>query len=96
MRRISSYTGLEQEICGEIREWSRHALENPNEEYGGLPACSYAKKAWEEDKVGFSFKYSPGYQPLYSLISMFDDVHDVVILVDLIYEKSSRVFVGIK
>ena len=92
MRRISSYTGLEQEICGEIREWSRHALENPNEEYGGLPACSYAKKAWEEDKVGFSFKYSPGYQPLYSLISMFDDVHDVVILVDIAYAEDADTF----
>lgn len=92
MRRISFYTGLEQEICGEIRSWSSHALELPNEEYGGLPACAYAKKAWEEDKVGFSFKYSPSYQPLYSIVSTFDDVHDVVILVDLEYEADSSAF----
>ena len=93
MRRISSfYPGLEQEICDEIKDWSRHALESPNEEYGGLPACAYAKKAWEEDKVGFSFKYSPSYQPLYTIISTFEDIYDVVILVDLIYEKSSKKF----
>ena len=93
MSRISSfYPGLEQEICDEIKDWSRHALESPNEEYGGLPACAYAKKAWEEDKVGFSFKYSPSYQPLYTIISTFEGIYDVVILVDLIYEKSSKKF----
>ena len=92
MRRISCYTGLEQEICGEIRDWSRHALESPDKEYGGLPACTYAKKAWDDDKVGLSFKYSPSYQPLYTIISTFDDVHDVVILVDLSYESDSKTF----
>ena len=92
MRRISCYTGLEQEICGEIRDWSQHALESPDKEYGGLPACTYAKKAWDEDKVGFSFKYSPSNQPLYTIISTFDDVHDVVILVDLSYESDPMTF----
>ena len=93
MSRISSfYPGLEQEISGEIRDWSRHALESPNKEYGGLPACAYAKKAREEDKVGFSFKYSASYQPRYTIVSTFDDSYDVVILVDLIYEKSSKKF----
>ena len=93
MSRISSfYPGLEQEISGEIRDWSRHALESPNKEYGGLPACAYAKKARGDDKVGFSFKYSASYQPLYTIVSTFDDSYDVVILVDLIYEKSSKKF----
>ena len=93
MRPISSfYPGLEQEICGEIRDWSQHALEGPNEKYGSLPVCPYAKKAWEEDKVGFSFKYGPNYQPLYTLVSTFDDAYDVIILVDLAYEKDPKKF----
>jgi len=73
---------LEQAIIRETREWSAHALEQSNEYYNNLPACPYAKKAWQDEKVGFCFKYSTDWQDLYKLISQWDDSKDVVILVD--------------
>ena len=92
MEHISSYMGLEKEICDEIKAWSQYALETPNEEYGNLPVCAYAKQTWEDKKVGFSFKYCPSYQSLYTLTSTFDTCFDVTILVDLDYEKDSEKF----
>ena len=73
---------LEQAIIQETREWSSHALEQSNEYYNNLPACPYAKKAWQDNRVGFSFKYSNDWQPLYTLISQWDDSKDVIILID--------------
>ena len=72
----------EEAIKREMREWSAHALEIPNEYYNNLPACPYAKKAWADEKVGFSFKYNDSWQPLYTLVSTWDDSKDVVILID--------------
>ena len=92
MSHISSYTGLEKEICDEIKSWSKYALEAPNEECGNLPVCAYAKQSWKDKKVGFSFKYCPGYQPLYTLISTFDNCLDVAVLVDLSYENDAEKF----
>ena len=91
MRHVS-YTGLERKICDEIRQWSQYALETPNEECGNLPVCAYANKAWGQDTVGISFKYDPGYQSLYSLISTFEDKYEVIILVDLAYEEDPEKF----
>ena len=72
----------EEAIKVEMRDWSAHALEIPNEYYNNMPACPYAKKAWATDKVGFSFKYDQDWQTLYTLISTWDDSKDVVILID--------------
>ena len=36
----------EEAIKVEMRDWSAHALEIPNEYYNNMPACPYAKKAW--------------------------------------------------
>jgi len=38
-------------IADDLREWSMNVLEVPNEHLDGLPACPYAKKAWQDDKV---------------------------------------------
>jgi|TARA_R110002020_G_scaffold106917_1_gene248603 hypothetical protein len=92
MSHVSFYSDLEKEICDEIKAWSQHALEVPNEECGNLPVCAYAKKAWLDGKVGFSFKYGPGYQPLYSLISTYEDNYDVIVLVDIDYEEDPEKF----
>jgi len=91
MRHVS-YTGLERKICDEIREWSQYALETPNEECGNLPVCAYANKAWGQETVGICFKYDPGYQSLYTLISSFEDKYEVIILVDLAYEEDPEKF----
>jgi len=91
MRHVS-YTGLERKICDEIREWSQYALETPNKECGNLPVCAYANKAWNQETVGICFKYDPSYQSLYSTISTFEDKYEVIILVDLAYEKDPEKF----
>lgn len=38
-------------IGDDLREWSMNVLEVPNPHLDGLPACPYAKKAWQDDKV---------------------------------------------
>jgi len=38
-------------IADDLREWSMNVLEVPNPHLDGLPACPYAKKAWQDDKV---------------------------------------------
>ena len=73
---------LEREIARETREWSAHALEKINPYYNDLPACPYAKKAWADERVGFSFKYGSDSQDLCSLVSRWDDSKDVIILID--------------
>ena len=47
---------LEDKICEEIRQWSKHALEIPNKNYNNLPSCPYAKTAWKDKRVSFAFK----------------------------------------
>ena len=73
---------LEQAIVQEMRDWSSHALQKINPNYNNLPACPYARAAWEQDKVGFCFKYNKDWQDLYTLVSQWDDSKDVVILID--------------
>ena len=80
-------TDLEQEIVSEIRAWSKHALEKPNPFFNNLPACPYARAAWEKDMVGVSINHVPHKQALYTLVSAFPDPLDLCILVDLKYEE---------
>ena len=73
---------LERSVSHETLAWSKEVLEIPNEYFNGLPACPYAKKAWADNRVGITFKYTSHWQDLYTLISTWDDSKDVVILVD--------------
>jgi hypothetical protein len=47
---VGTHTNM-QTIEQDIRNWSTHVLEVPNEHLNGLPACPYAKKAWQDNKV---------------------------------------------
>ena len=84
--------GKEKHICQEIMAWSDHTLHKPNQYYNGLPPCPYAKKAWEENKVAILFKYEDSFQALYSTISQWVDDLDLVIIVDLAFEKNPESF----
>ncbi len=44
------------------------------------------KKAWKDDKVTVIFKDSEHYQDLYTVISTFTDVYDLVIIADTCYK----------
>jgi len=83
---------LEKEIIDEIRSWSEECLEHNSVEYNNLPVCPFAKKAWREKKVSFSFNYNDSYQLLYDEIDNFDGNLDLVILVDLSYEEDTDFF----
>ena len=79
---------LEQKICEEIRQWSKHALEIPNKNYNNLPSCPYAKTAWKNNKVGFALKTNENYDIIYCLINKFHDSKDLIIVIDLCYENN--------
>ena len=79
---------LEDKICEEIRQWSKHALEIPNENYNNLPSCPYAKAAWKNNKVGFALKTKDNYEILYSLINNFHDSKELIIVIDLCFENN--------
>ena len=83
---------LEQQIKEEIREWSRHALEDPSPLFNNLPACPYAKKAWSDDEVGFVFKTETDNLPLYKTIAGFNDKYKLILVVDLAYKKDPDEF----
>ena len=86
MNMMNFYVGEQKKICDEIKAWSKHALEVKNDNFNGLPACPFAKKAWKDDKVTVIFKDSEHYQDLYTVISTFTDVYDLVIIADTCYK----------
>jgi hypothetical protein len=61
--------------------------QEPNPFYNGLPPCPYAQKAWEDHKVAILFKYDTNLQCLYSTISQWEDTFDLVIIVDMVFDK---------
>lgn len=74
----------QQKIKNEIRSWSREQLEPPNQDFNNIPACPYAKKAWDDDKVDFVFKTKLYDNSVaYKVIENWDDSRDLVILVDV-------------
>ena len=79
---------LEDKICNEIRQWSKHALEIPNENYNNLPSCPYAKKAWHDNKVSFAFKRNKDYKILHAIVDNFNKNKDLIILIDLKYDEN--------
>ena len=89
---MNFYTGLEKDVSEEIRDWSLHTLEKPNSAYNNFPACPFAATAWKNNKVGTVFKYDASFQPLYSIISAYDDQLELVILIDLDYELDEEKF----
>jgi hypothetical protein len=72
--------------------WSDHTLHKPNPFYNGMPPCPYAQKAWEDNKVLILFKYDTNMQVLYSTISQWEDAFDLVIIVDMAFQKDPDVF----
>ena len=89
---MNFYTGLEKDVSEEIRAWSLHALEKPNVDYNNFPVCPFAAKAWQDDTVGITLKYDTSIQPLYSIISAYNDQFELIILVDLEYEPDEEKF----
>jgi hypothetical protein len=92
MNALAFKYGLEKDIYQEILAWSEHTLQKPNPYFNNLPACPYAKKAWAEGRVAVLFKSEDNYQTVYSTVWQFDDVFDLVIVVDMAYKKDPEEF----
>jgi hypothetical protein len=92
MTALSLYIDKERQICDEIISWSEHTLQKPNPFYNNLPACPYAQKAWQENKVAILFKHESSYQALYSTVSQWEDAFDLCIIVDMRFQKNSEKF----
>ena len=87
---MDDYKNLEDQICNEIREWSRFALEKPNKNYNNLPSCPYAKSAWDNKKVSFGFKDTKSYSLVHTLINQFHDSKDLIIVIDMNYDDNLK------
>lgn len=82
------YIDEERKICDEIRAWSAYALEVPNPYFAGLPACPYAKAAWQNNRVHILFKRGSD-EFLANHLENFDDSFDLVIIANQDEDKSS-------
>ena len=87
---MDEYKNIEDQICEEIREWSRYALEKPNKNYNNLPSCPFAKTAWKDKRVSFAFKNTHSYYCLDTLIDCFKDNKDLIIIVDMRFENNEK------
>lgn len=88
---ISFYGPDEREIVQEIQAWSAWALEKPNPFFNDMPACPYAKKAWQDGRVSVIFKYG-GNQCLFNVLTEFNAAFDLVMIVDRNTRQTSEQF----
>jgi hypothetical protein len=74
-----------KEITEDVRKWSEHFLEVPNKHLGGFPACPFAKKTWNDNKVIIEVKtkYKQYKAELNAHIKQLDfKVHEILIFCD--------------
>jgi len=73
----------------EIREWSKDVLETPSKEFNNMPACPFAKKAWNSKRVRVMLGEGGLWKDLIQVIKNFDDNFDVVVYCGTDYEDIS-------
>lgn len=66
-------------IAEDLRSWSKHVLEVPNKHLNGLPACPYAKKAWQDNKVKIVETKNIYKETLRQCVDFKDNQHEVVV-----------------
>ena len=87
-----------QEITDDVRKWSEHFLEVPNKHLGGFPACPFAKKTWQDNKVVVEIKrkYKQYKAELNAHIKKLDfKVHEILIFCDPYFNYSLDEFQNI-
>ena len=80
-----------QDIVKDLRSWSLHFLEVRNENLGGMPACTFAKKTWKQNKVRIEIKPKQLWykKTLNGILEDFDwDQHEILIFCDLYHNYS--------
>jgi len=76
---------LQKEIKKDVRKWSQEFLEVPNKHLAGKPACPFAKKTWNDNKVLVETKRKyKQYKPELNthLKQLNFDIHDILIFCD--------------
>ena len=86
---------LEEQIKKDVRKWSEHFLEIPNKHLGGYPACPFAKKTWQDNKVVVEVKRKQKWykSELNTHLRQLDfSVHEILIFCDPYFNYSIEEF----
>ena len=86
---------LEEDVKQDVRKWSEHFLEIPNKHLGGFPACPFAKKTWNDDKVIVEVKRKNKWYKteLNGHLKQLDfSVHEILIFCDPYFNYSLEEF----
>ena len=86
---------LQKEIKKDVRKWSEHFLEIPNKHLGGFPACPFAKKTWQDNKVVVEVKRKNKWYKteLNAQLKQLDfHVHEILIFCDPYFNYSLEDF----
>ena len=74
-------------LMKELRQWSDTVLEQPQSKFNNLPACPFAKKTWNNNKVDIMISQCGDWSDLMDSIISFDDTYDVIIYCGADYEN---------
>ena len=74
-------------LMKELRQWSHTVLEQPQGKFNNLPACPFAKKTWNNNKVNVVVSQCSDWSDLMDSIISFDDTYDVIIYCGDDYEN---------
>ena len=86
---------LEEDVKQDVRKWSEHFLEIPNKHLGGFPACPFAKKTWNDNKVLVEVKRKNKWYKteLNQYLKQLDfSVHEILIFCDPYFNYSLEDF----
>ena len=87
-----------EDIINDVRKWSENFLEIPNKHLGGFPACPFAKKTWQDDKIVIEVKRKNKWYKteLNSHLKQLDfHVHEILIFCDPYFNYSLEEFQNI-
>ena len=84
-----------KDIINDVRKWSENFLEIPNKHLAGFPACPFAKKTWQDNKIVIEVKRKNKWYKteLNAHLKQLDfDVHEILIFCDPYFNYSLRDF----
>jgi hypothetical protein len=87
-----------KDIINDVRKWSENFLEIPNKHLGGFPACPFAKKTWQDNKIIIEVKRKNKWYKteLNSHLKQLDfHVHEILIFCDPYFNYSLDEFQNI-
>jgi hypothetical protein len=87
-----------KDIINDVRKWSENFLEITNKHLGGFPACPFAKKTWQDNKIIIEVKRKNKWYKteLNSHLKQLDfHVHEILIFCDPYFNYSLDEFQNI-